>query len=146
MKQRILSAGIMLLHPGHAAMAPDGKDAALYLLLRSYRYWDFPKGMVEPGEEPFQAACREVEEETTLTDLSFPWGQTYRETAPYGAGKVARYYLAVSGSDQVRLPVNPALGFAEHQEFRWASYQAARALLGPRLQSVLDWGHALRRE
>ncbi len=133
MKQHILSAGIVLLH------------AERYLLLRSYRYWDFPKGMVEAGEEPFQAACREVAEETTLTDLSFPWAQAYRETAPYGAGKVARYYLAVSASDRVSLPINPALGFAEHQEFRWASYAAARSLLGPRLQSMLDWAHDLSR-
>ncbi|MGH8579780.1 MAG: NUDIX domain-containing protein [Gammaproteobacteria bacterium] len=33
-------------------------------MLRAYNYWDFPKGTVEPAEDPFEAACREVEEET----------------------------------------------------------------------------------
>ena len=31
-----------------------------YLLLRAYGYWDFPKGEVEPGEDPLEAARREL--------------------------------------------------------------------------------------
>ena len=27
-----------------------------FLLLRSWRNWDFPKGLVEPGEQPIDAA------------------------------------------------------------------------------------------
>jgi len=45
--------------------------APLYLLIRdSYRNWGFPKGHVEVGEEPNDAALREVSEETGLTDLA----------------------------------------------------------------------------
>lgn len=131
MKQRLLSAGVVIQHHG-----PAGRR---YLLLRCYRYWDFPKGIVEPGEDPWSAACREVREETSLTALSFPWGLAFHETPPYGRGKVARYYLALAGSDAVCLPVNPQLGHAEHHEFRWLPYPAARALLAARLQPVLDW-------
>ena len=36
------------------------------LLLRVFDYWGFPKGEVEPGEQPFEAAIREVKEETSL--------------------------------------------------------------------------------
>jgi 8-oxo-dGTP pyrophosphatase MutT (NUDIX family) len=44
--------------------------SALYLLIRdSYRNWGFPKGHVEKGEAPDDAALREVSEETGLTDL-----------------------------------------------------------------------------
>jgi len=44
--------------------------APLYLLIRdSYRNWGFPKGHVEKGEEPNDAAVREVSEETGVTDL-----------------------------------------------------------------------------
>ena len=106
-------------------------DAYRYLLLRAYRYWDFPKGLVELEEQPRAAALREVTEETTLVDLEFRWGEDYRETEPYGAGKVARYYLAESRSGEVSLPVSPELGRPEHHEFRWCDYTSARKLLAP---------------
>jgi len=110
-----------------------------YLLLRCYRYWDFPKGEIEPGEDPRQTARRESEEETGLADLRFPWGEVYTETPVYAKGKVARYYLAVSPSGDVRLPVSPELGVPEHHEFRWASYEEARSLVNDRVGAVLDW-------
>lgn len=114
-----------------------------YLLLRVYKYWDFPKGEVESGETPLMAAKREVEEETTLTRLNFRWGEEYRETEPYGHGKIARYYLAECPDGEVFLPVNPELGYPEHQEFRWLEYAGARALLNDRLRPILEWGNKL---
>ena len=47
-----LSAGVVVIRETH--------EGWLYLLLRAYNHWDFPKGMVEPGEEPLAAAIREV--------------------------------------------------------------------------------------
>jgi bis(5'-nucleosidyl)-tetraphosphatase len=116
--------------------------ARRYLVLRAYRNWDFPKGRVEPGEDPLQAALREVAEETALIDLAFPWGQDYRETVPYSRGKVARYYLAVSAAGAVSLPVSAELGRPEHDEFRWVDAEEARDLLPPRLQPILEWAEA----
>jgi len=58
-----------------------------FLLLRAYRNWDFPKGIVESGEEPIDAAVREVREETTLDDISFDWGLVFMDTGPYNKGK-----------------------------------------------------------
>lgn len=113
--------------------------APRYLLLRAFRYWDFPKGGLEAGESPWQAARREVCEETGLRQLRQPWGVCWIETPRYGRGKVARYYLVEAPAGRVRLPVNPALGRPEHHEFRWLSAAAARPLLVPRLQAVLGW-------
>lgn len=113
------------------------------LLLRAYRNWDFPKGQVEPGEEPIAAARREVEEETSLVALEFRWGEVYLETAPYAAGKVSRYYVAAAPTGDVRLLVNPALGRPEHHEFRWVRLDQAAALLHPRLQRILSWARGL---
>ena len=110
-----------------------------YLLLRAYRYWDFPKGLVEPGESPLAAAVREVAEETTLTGLNFRWGEDCVETPPYGPGKIARYYLAESTRGEVGLPVSAELGRPEHDEFRWLAYAEARALLNERVGRVLEW-------
>lgn len=135
MKQKILSAGVVVLH-----RRPDG---CRYLLLRSYRYWDFPKGVVEADEAPLSAACREVREETSLNALEFSWGQDFCETPPYGPGKVARYYVAETLADAVMLPVDPQLGRPEHDEFRWLRYSSARALVSARLLPVLDWAHGL---
>lgn len=129
------SAGVIVVrrHPG----------GYRYLLLRAYNYWDFPKGLVETGEEPLASAVREVAEETMLTDLNFRWGEDYRETEPYAHGKVARYYVAESAQGEVSLPVSPELGHPEHHEFRWLDYRAARKLLAPRVQPILDWAQAL---
>jgi len=134
-KFNTLSAGVVVVR------FEEGRPR--YLLLRVYGYWDFPKGQVEPGETPLQAAIREVEEETGLTDLVFRWGEIYQETPRYGRGKVARYYLAHSPEGEVSLPVNPELGFPEHQEFRWMTYEEARQLLVTRLQEILDWAHGI---
>jgi len=110
-----------------------------FLLLRAFNHWDFPKGMVEAGEEPLAAAIREVREETLITDLQFGWGEVYTETGPYSRGKVARYYLAESPDGGVELPVSAELGRPEHHEFRWVDFHAAKNLVPPRLQPILTW-------
>jgi len=129
-----LSAGVVVIHVGRPRR---------YLLLRAFQHWDFPKGMVEAGESPLEAAIREVAEETTLDDLEFEWGQQYMETGPYSRGKVARYYLAHSRTREVSLPVNPLLGRAEHSEYRWVGYRQALALTSPRVRPVIHWAHRM---
>jgi len=112
-----------------------------FLLLRAYRNWDFPKGLVEPGEEPIAAALREVREETTLDDISFDWGMVFMDTGPYNKGKISRYYIARSKKTQVRLPVNPDLGVPEHHEARWVDYHTALTMVSPRLVPVIHWAY-----
>ena len=109
------------------------------LVLRAYRNWDFPKGMVEPGEDALAAARREVEEETGLADLDYPFADEYKETLPYSGNKVARYYLAETDAEKIELPVSPELGRPEHHEYRWVSFDEAEDLLPPRLAVVLEW-------
>ena len=109
------------------------------LVLRAYKNWDFPKGMVDPGESQLEAAKREVAEETGLAGLEYPFGEEFKETLPYSGNKVARYYLAETAEHDIELPVSPELGRPEHHEFRWASFDEAEALLPPRLATVLEW-------
>ena len=109
------------------------------LLLRAYKNWDFPKGLVEPGETELSAAKREVEEETGLADLDYPFGDEFKETLPYSGNKVARYYLAETAAEKLELPVSPELGRAEHHEYRWVSFDEAEDLLPPRLFIILEW-------
>ncbi|MGH8733567.1 MAG: bis(5'-nucleosyl)-tetraphosphatase [Burkholderiales bacterium] len=109
------------------------------LVLRAYKNWDFPKGLVEPGEDQLAAARREVEEETGLSSLDYPFGDEFRETVPYAGNKIARYYIAETGVEKIELPVSPELGRPEHHEYRWVSFDEAEDLLPPRLAIVLDW-------
>lgn len=110
-----------------------------FLLLRAWRNWDFPKGLVEEGEDPLVAAQREVREETSIEDLSFTWGETYRETGPYSRNKIARYYLAETHTEACSLPINPMLGVPEHHEWRWVDAEEAIEMVSPRVQPVVRW-------
>lgn len=114
-----------------------------FLLLRAYRNWDFPKGMVEAGEDPINAALREVREETTLDDLSFDWGSVFMDTGPYNKGKISRYYIARSKERHIELPINPELGHPEHHEARWFEYERALTMVSARLHPVVEWAHRI---
>ena len=139
MKRSTLSAGAVPVR------LKNGKWE--FLILRAFKYWDFPKGAVETGEDPWDAAIREVAEETGLSLFSTPFGEDFFETKPYGKGKVARYYLIQIEEDKdIVLIANPITGIIEHHEFRWVAYEKARKLLVPRVQEVLDWAAKLIRE
>jgi bis(5'-nucleosidyl)-tetraphosphatase len=124
-------AGVVVLRPVD--------EAWRCLLLRAYRNWGFPKGEIDPGERPLDAATREVMEETSVGDLDFCWGDVFIETAPRAGHKIARYYIAVSPDARVFLPVSPELGRPEHHEFRWVGFAAAKALLAPPLHPIIRW-------
>ncbi len=131
-----ISAGVVVVR-----QEVDGWN---FLLLQSFDYWDFPKGGIEAGEKALQAAIREVEEETTLTDLHFNWGYEYYECDPYKDGqKIARYYLAETYQKSVSLPIVPELGHAEHDTFRWMNYQEAYPLVSTRVRQILIWARGI---
>jgi len=128
---RRLSCGVVVIR--------QTADAPLFLLLKAYTKWDFPKGMIDLGERPLDAAIREVREETTIRDLQFPWGYQTIDTGPYGKGKISRYFVGSTETHAVSLPVNPELGHPEHSAWRWVSFMEAHQLAAPRVASVLNW-------
>jgi 8-oxo-dGTP pyrophosphatase MutT (NUDIX family) len=130
-KKTVLSAGAVVFRRTERGVR--------LLVLRAYKNWDFPKGIVESGEDALAAAKREVKEETGLRDVDYPFGDEYKETVPYAANKVARYYLAETEEHEVELPISTALGRPEHHEFRWVGFDEAEDLLPPRLAGVLEW-------
>ena len=126
-----LSAGVVVVR--------ETSDGWRFLLLRAFNHWDFPKGMVEPGEEPRAAAVREVQEESLIEDLEFRWGDTSTRTGPYSRGKVAVYFIASTSTENVTLPLNHELGRPEHNEYRWMGYDEAIRIVSPRVRPVVEW-------
>ena len=126
-----LSAGVVVVR--------ETAEGWRFLLLRAFNHWDFPKGMVEPDEDPRAAAVREVREESLIDDLSFAWGDSSTRTGPYSRGKVAQYFIASTPTAQVTLSVNVELGRPEHNEYRWVDYEEALRIVSPRVRPVVQW-------
>ena len=108
--------------------------------------WMIPKGMVEPGEKPAEAALREFEEETgtKLDAMPFPLA-TVRQA---GGKKVAAFAVegdldpAAVRSNEFECEWPPKSGrrerFPEVAEARWLSLAEARALMLPSQLPLLD--------
>jgi predicted NUDIX family NTP pyrophosphohydrolase len=108
--------------------------------------WMIPKGMVEPGEAPADAALREFEEETgtKLEAVPFPLA-----TVRQAGGKMVEAFALEGDLDpktirsiefEVEWP--PKSGrrqsFPEAAEARWMSLAEARALMLPSQLPLLD--------
>ena len=135
MAEPFLSCGVVL--------ARETDTGWMTLMLRAYHHWDFPKGLREDGEEALEAACREVEEETSIANLSFDWGDRFKETGPYSRGKTARYYLAKTTQDKVVMGPSPETGEPEHHEWRWVSFDEAYDLASPRVREIVQWARQI---
>ena len=135
MSDNKLSCGIVL-----ARAAGAGYET---LMLRAFHHWDFPKGLLEDGEEPMQTAKRELHEETGINTTDWPWGERFLETGPYSRGKTARYYLARTEQEDVVMGPSPETGEPEHHEYRWVSFDEAYDLSSPRVREVVVWARQI---
>jgi 8-oxo-dGTP pyrophosphatase MutT (NUDIX family) len=135
MEPLYLSCGVVL--------ARSTERGCMTLMLRAYHHWDFPKGLREEGEEPLEAALREVGEETSIDALEFDWGERFMETGPYSRGKTARYYLASTEQEKVVMGPSPETGEPEHHEWRWVSFDTAYDLASPRVRTVVTWARQI---
>lgn len=135
MSEEKLSCGVVL-----ARAAGNGYQT---LMLRAYHHWDFPKGLLEDGEEPMQTAKRELCEETSIDTIDWPWGERFMETGPYSRGKTARYYLASTEQKDIVMGPSPETGEPEHHEYRWVDFDAAYDLSSPRVREVVVWARQI---
>ena len=134
-RQRGRETEVLLIKPGGPFWR--NKDAGA---------WMIPKGMVEPGEAPAEAALREFAEETgtSLNTIPFPLA-----TVRQAGGKLVEAF-AVEGdldpasisSNEFELEWPPRSGrrerFPEVLEARWMQLDQARALMLSSQLPLLD--------
>lgn len=120
----------------------DGE--ALFLLIRdSYRNWGFPKGHLEAGELPADAAVREVQEETGLNELqlageieTIDWFFRFRGKLVH---KICHFYLM--RTDNTRTVPQRAEGITA---CRWARFDEATKLVSyANARAVLSRAHRM---
>ncbi len=101
-------------------------------LVSDGRYWGFPKGMIEPGETPEQAALREISEETGISRGALTLGAALpsseyvyrRRDSRALIFKRVHYFLVEAPADTVLRP-DPA----EIAEAAWLGFDEARSRL-----------------
>ena len=73
---------------GGIVLGPDGR---VLVVNQRGRTWSLPKGHIDPGEKPLEAAQREIAEESGVTELQ------YLESL----GSYARHRIGLMGEDDI---------------------------------------------
>ena len=124
------SAGIIVFRKGE-----EGEN--LYLLLDYGKYWDYPKGHLKKHEDEREAALRELEEETGITDIELM--DDFRHEIVYffrpPARKLVRktvvFFLGEVESERVKIS-------DEHVGYEWlAGPDATRRVKYPTAKEVI---------
>ena len=108
--------------------------------------WMIPKGMIEPGEAPADAALREFEEETGTRITTMPFALA---TVRQAGGKMVEAFAAEGDLDpdgitsiEFELEWPPRSGrtqrFPEAEAARWMSLAEAREFMLPSQLPLLD--------
>ena len=127
------SAGVVLFRAD-----PGAGGGRVFLLLDYGRYWDYPKGHVEKGEDDLAAAIRELQEETGIADArilpDFRHEITYffRDRKKGLIRKTVVFFLAQTDSSDVTLS-------HEHVGFAFLPFDEALARLSyPNAKGILQ--------
>jgi len=134
-RQREGSTEVLLVKPGGPFWR--NKDAGA---------WMIPKGMIEPGENPAEAALREFEEETGTRLTTVPFRLA---TVRQAGGKIVEAFAAEGDLDPAairsidfEMEWPPRSGRMQHYpeviEARWMSLGQAREMMLPSQLPLLD--------
>jgi len=104
-----------------------GSTPMILMIRDRFGRWTFPKGLIEKGESPEEAAVREICEETGVcgTVERYLGDVTYVYTSDNGlVRKTVRYFLVRSSHQE------PSALLSEIAEARWVAPDDARCLNG----------------
>ncbi len=128
MKQ-VISAGIIVFR--------RSREGIKFLIpYHGRNYWNFPKGKVESEEKSWQAALREVREETGLkgTELRFVGGFKTYERFVYHQGKDKVFKLVILYLAETRQSLITVSD--EHEGYGWFTFSEARKILSKHHDSI----------
>lgn len=95
--------------------------------------FDLPKGKIEKGETHIEAALRETEEESSVTDLTFRWGREHIVLNE-------RLVMYVASTEQEgEVARNPESGNYEHDDVEWITFDEAIDSCKGFLVPALHW-------
>ncbi len=128
-----ISAGVIIYRRVPQRYSAEGRDKhpelTFLILYHGRGYWNFPKGKIESEEKSWEAAVREVREETGLKlgDLKFrknfkAYEKFIFQRQKEKIFKIVIFYLAEGKRAEIRLS-------KEHDGFGWFTYKEALKLL-----------------
>lgn len=91
-------------------------------------YWGFPKGHAELGEEPVEAARRELLEETAISDIKIDSSRSFTQHYTFvycgtRIKKTVQYFVGYAGNKALTLQTK------ELKDAKWCSFTTARERL-----------------
>jgi bis(5'-nucleosidyl)-tetraphosphatase len=122
----------------------QGDSYSFLLIQHQAGHWAFPKGHAVGDESPLQAACRELHEETGISEYSLLEGVSFSERYTFTRkgetlDKTVTYFLAFVQSATVKCQPE------EIQDYTWANYETAIAQITyePSKQMLREINHYL---
>lgn len=106
----------------------QGNSYSFLLIQHQAGHWGFPKGHANSGESHLQTACRELQEETGISDYTLLEGVSFSESYTFTRkgetfAKTVTYFLALVKSATVVQQIE------EIQNYTWANYETAINLI-----------------
>ncbi len=103
----------------------NGAEWDVLLIRHHSGHWSFPKGRAEKGESELEAARREFEEETGITDYRIDAGavfkESYRIRRDREMSKTVAYFVGIVNKAEVRIQAE------EISEYKWVRAAEAEA-------------------
>ena len=129
-----------------SGLAVIGWRGLLLCRVTGQNRWDLPKGTLEPGESPFDAALRETYEETGFDPAPLAHRIEYVGTRDFLPPKRLHVYRFIDPEGLVRAEDLSCLSmvcrpdgtcFPEADRFAWFTFEQALEAAGPALRQCL---------